>query len=101
MRLTWIRFEDARPIDLAGSICFIFLASVGLGLVVELLMGPSGWGVPVFIGLWVLHRRIARAAQRPYVVMAARRWEALADDGAPITPEDEEMLPVDEGWENR
>lgn len=95
MRLSWIRFEDARPTDLYGSICFIFMISVGLGLVVELLMSPSWWGVPVFIGLWLLHRRLDRAAQRPYVVAAARVWESRADDGAPFTPEDEETFPLD------
>lgn len=95
MRLTWVRFEDARPIDLAASVCFIFMFSVGAGLVVELLMSPSWWGVPAFAGLYLLHRRLERTAQRPYVVMAGRVWEAYADDGAPLTPEDEETLPVD------
>jgi hypothetical protein len=95
MRITWTRFEDARPIDLYASVCFVFLLGAGLGLIVELLMSPAWWGVPWFAALYLLHRRLERKATRPYVIAAARVTEAWADDGAPLTPEDEEMLPPD------
>jgi len=66
MRLTWTRFEDARPIDLYSSLCFIAMVSVGAGLIVQISFvdGHGPW-VLAFVVLYRLHRRVSRAAERP------------------------------------
>lgn len=98
MHPTWTRIEDMRPIDFASSICFIFMVSVGIGLIVQTsFVDGNGLWVLAFVALWRVHHWLERKAARPYVIAAVRVWEARADDGAPLTPEDEETLPTDLG----
>jgi len=91
--------REANWLDCLAYVCFAGAFGAGVGLAVTLVVDQ--W--PYLVALIVLSTvggwfRAAgeRKARPPYVVMAARVWEARADDGAPLTPEDEETLPVDQ-----
>ena len=93
-----LHLRVARDGHVLAYVCFAGAFGAGVGLAITLLLEQWPYLLTLVVlatvGGW-LRGAGERKARPTYTVMADRVWEARADDGAPLGPEDEEMLPVD------